>query len=218
MPKIRGGSDRVTNLTLACTSCNHLKGQKTAREFGFPQVQAQARQPLKDAAAVNATRWALYERLKATGLPLEISTGGRTKWNRTQRGLPKTHWLDAVCVGPSTPGQIDFQQIIPLLITAKGRQRRQLCNVDQWGFPSSRPKGPSKVDGFQTGDMVRAVVTKGTKTGTYVGRVAIKSDGYFKITGSHGMVEGIAARYCSCLHHCDGYIYMKGRAALPPQA
>ena len=161
---------------------------------------------------------ALYERLKATGLPLERSTGGRTKWNRKQRGLPKTHWLDAVCVGPSTPEQIDVEQIIPLLITAKGRQSRQLCNVDELGFPSGRPKGPSKVYGFQTGDMVRAVVTKGRKIGTYVGRVAIKTDGYFKITGRHGMVEGIPARYCSCLHRSDGYLYTKGMAALPPQA
>jgi len=66
--------------------------------------------------------------------------------------------------------------------------------------------------------MVRAVVTKGTKMGTYVGRVAIKTDGYFKITGRHGMVEGIPARYCSSLHHSDGYLYTKGMAALPPQA
>ncbi len=65
---------------------------------------------------------------------------------------------------------------------------------------------------------LRAVVTKGTKIGTYVGRVAIKTDGYFKITGRHGMVEGIPARYCSSLHHSDGYLYTKGMAALPPQA
>jgi hypothetical protein len=41
---------------------------------------------------------ALFERLKATGLAAETGTGGRTKWNCTQRGLPKTHWLDAACV------------------------------------------------------------------------------------------------------------------------
>jgi 5-methylcytosine-specific restriction endonuclease McrA len=218
VPKIRGGSNRITNLTLACEQCNVKKGDQTAQEFGFPHIQAEAQRPLKDAAAVNSTRWLLYERLKGTGLPIETSTGGRTKWNRKQRAIPKTHWLDAVCVGPSTPEHVRWQQIIPVLITATGRQCRQMCNVDKWGFPVSKPKGPSKVDGFQTGDMVRAVVTKGTKIGTYVGRVAIKTDGYFKITGRHGMVEGIAARYCSCLHHCDGYMYTKGVAALPPQA
>jgi 5-methylcytosine-specific restriction endonuclease McrA len=163
VPKIRGGSDRITNLTLACEQCNRKKGSQTAHEFGFPHIQAQVQPPLKDAAATNSTRWALYERLKATGLPIETSTGGRTKWNRKQRGLPKTHWLDAVCIGPSTPEQVNWQQVIPLLIRAQGRQCRQMCNVDELGFPRSRPKGPSKVSGFQTGDMVRAVVPKREK-------------------------------------------------------
>ncbi|TMD03014.1 MAG: HNH endonuclease [Chloroflexi bacterium] len=217
VPKRRGGSDRITNLTLACEACNQQKGSQTAQAFGFPHLQAQALQPLKDAAAVNSTRWALYERLKATGLPIEVSTGGQTKWNRKQRGIPKSHWLDAVCVGPSTPERVQWQHVIPLLITARGRQCRQLCNVDGWGFPRSRPKGPSKVFGFQTGDMVQAVVTRGKRMGTYVGRVAIKTDGYFKITGTHGIVEGIHARYCSPLHRVDGYEYQKGSAALPPQ-
>ena len=76
-PRARGGSDRVSNLTLACEPCNRAKGTQTAAEFGFPELQAQAKLPLKDAAAMNATRWALYERLKATGLPVETGTGGR---------------------------------------------------------------------------------------------------------------------------------------------
>ena len=62
-------------------------------------------------------------------------------------------------------------------------------------------------------------MTKGKKVGVYVGRVAIKSDGYFKITGRpFGMVEGIHARYCTPLHRKDGYSYSKGGAALPPRA
>ena len=65
---------------------------------------------------------------------------------------------------------------------------------------------------------LRAVVPKGKKSGTYVGRIAVKTDGYFKITGKHGMVEGIHARYCSPLQRVDGYAYKKGGAALPPQA
>src|SRR5690606_34544700 len=56
LPSSRGGSDRVSNLTLACRPCNQKKGSKTAAEFGFPNIQAQALKPLKDAAAVNATR------------------------------------------------------------------------------------------------------------------------------------------------------------------
>src|SRR6266849_6447576 len=71
VPKRRGGSHRTTNLPLACEHCNQQKGNRTAQEFGFPHIQAQAQHPLKDAAAVNSTRWALYERLKTTRLPIE---------------------------------------------------------------------------------------------------------------------------------------------------
>ena len=53
---------------------------------------------------MNATRWALFRRLQATGLPVEVGTGGRTKWNRTTHQLPKTHWLDAACVGTPVKG------------------------------------------------------------------------------------------------------------------
>jgi len=216
VPKIRGGSNRITNLTLACETCNREKGERTAQEFGFPHIQAQAQKPLKDTAAVNATRWALFERLEATGLPIETSMGSRTKWNRKQRGIPKTHWLDAVCVGQSTPERVRWHKVIPLLITATGRQCRQMRNVDKRGFPVGKPKGPSRVSGFQTGDMLRAVVTKGKKIGTYVGRAGVKTDGYFKIRGKFGMVEGIHVRYCSPMYRDDGYSYMKGEAALPP--
>ncbi|HEV8194227.1 MAG TPA: RNA-guided endonuclease IscB, partial [Ktedonobacterales bacterium] len=122
--KARGGSDRVSNLALVCAPCNTAKGTKTAAEFGHPEVQAQAKLPLKDAAAVNASRWALYRRLRATGLPVEVGTGGRTKWNRTVRELPKTHWLDAACVGASTPPVLQVRGVLPLQITATRRESR----------------------------------------------------------------------------------------------
>src|SRR5437588_833403 len=106
-----------------------------------PVATAQARAPLKDAAAVNTTRWALYERLKQEGLPIECGSGGLTKFNRTQRGLPKAHWIDAACVGRSTPHSLKIARINPLLISASGHGSRQKCNVNEIGFPCSKPKG-----------------------------------------------------------------------------
>src|SRR5262249_914955 len=101
LPRSRGGSDRVSNLALSCHACNQAKGNQTALEFGHPQVQRQAKAPLKDAAAVNSTRRALQHRLLAFGLPVETGSGRLTKWNRKQRDLPKSHCLDACCVGGS---------------------------------------------------------------------------------------------------------------------
>jgi len=43
IPRSRGGSDLVSNLTLACGGCNQRKGQRTAAEFGFPELEQQAK-------------------------------------------------------------------------------------------------------------------------------------------------------------------------------
>ena len=67
LPRSRGGSNRVSNLVLACHDCNSAKGNRTAAEFGYPQVQAQAQAPLRDASAVNATRLRAGARAREAG-------------------------------------------------------------------------------------------------------------------------------------------------------
>lgn len=218
-PQSRGGSDRVSNLTLACRPCNQAKDNRTAAEFGHPEVQAKAKQPLHGAAAVNASRWALYRRLLAARLPVETGTGGRTKWNRMRRGLLKSHWVDAACVGASTPVILHVAGIHPLAITAMGRESRQMCRMDRFGFPRTSAKATRRVLGVQTGDLVRAVVPHGSKGGTYLGRVAVRATGSFNITTAHGTVQGVPAKYCRVVHRADGYrYYHMGGEALPPQA
>ncbi|MBA2285138.1 MAG: RRXRR domain-containing protein [Ktedonobacteraceae bacterium] len=211
--RARGGSDRVSNLCLACEPCNQRKGTQDIAVFLakkpdlLKKIQAQAKAPLKDAAAVNSTRWTLFKRLEATGLPVECGSGGRTKFNRVSRGLEKAHWLDASCVGASTPEVLQVGQVKPLLIEATGHGRRQMCLSDRYGFPRTSAKKAKKVKNFQTGDLVRAVVTKGKKRGTYTGRVAVRATGSFNITTSQGTVQGIGSQYCQMLHQSDGYRY-----------
>ncbi|MBA3532949.1 MAG: hypothetical protein H0T73_13580 [Ardenticatenales bacterium] len=161
----------MSNLTIACVPCNQRKGVQDVRDFlahdpvRLARILAQAKAPLKDAAAVNSTRWALYAALQAMGLPVEVGTGGRTKWNRTLRGLPKTHWLDAACVGASTPATLWTSGTLhPLPIRATGHGSRQMCLMDKYGFPRTRAKQAKRVQGFQTGDIVRAVVPTGKPT------------------------------------------------------
>ena len=217
VPRAKGGTDRVSNLTRSCASCNTKKGTQDLATFlkGKPEVltrtQAQAKASLKEATAVNATRWALFERLTATGLPVECGSGGLTMFNRTTRGLPKTHWLDAACVGRSTPDRLTMPQITPLLISANGHGCRQVCRMDRYGFPRTGPKAAKRVKGFQTGDMVRAHVPSGKHAGTVVGRVAVRATGSFNVTTETGTVQGISHRFCTVLQRCDGYSYRERR-------
>ena len=200
IPKSRGGSNRMSNLTLACHACNQAKGQQTADEFGYPNIQDQARKPLRDAAMMNATRWRLYAQLKQTGLPVEGGSGARTKKQRLALKLPKEHYYDALCVGESTPEQFGAMPAYVQIWSAKGRGHRQMCGTDKYGFPIRHRSRRKQHFGFQTGDLVQAIIPRGKYTGTWTGCVSIRASGSFNVS-SHGqtVAQGISYRYCRIL-------------------
>ncbi len=211
VPRSRGGTDRVSNLTLACETCNTRKGNRPVADFlkrdpdRLAKVKRDAKRPLKDATAVNATRWELFRRLQATGLPVETGSGGRTKWNRRTRGLPKTHWLDAACIGASTPEHLVAVGTRPLQIKACGHGKRNRCWTDTHGFPIRHAPRKKIEKGFRTGDIVRVVIPKGKHQGVHAGRVAIRFGQNFQI----GKVS-VHPRHCSPIHRADGYAYSFG--------
>jgi len=214
IPCAKGGTDRVSNLTLACEQCNRAKGTQEIAVFlkkkpeVLKRILAQAQAPLKDAAAVNATRWALYERLKGLGLSIECGSGGLTKFNRSSRKLPKAHWVDAACVGKSTPEPLQVKGIMPLRITATGHGCRQMCLMDEAGFPRTKPKQKHFAHGFRTGDIVRAIIpTHLSNAGVHVGRMAARAKGGFTITTAQGTITDVGKKYCHVLQRADGYGY-----------
>jgi 5-methylcytosine-specific restriction endonuclease McrA len=210
-PKSKGGSDRVSNLTLACHDCNSRKGNKDIKDFLakkpdiLSRILRQAKLPLHCAAAVNSTRWALFDKLKQTGLPVETGTGGRTKYNRVRFNLPKTHWLDAACVG-----NVESLQILtstPLLIAAKGWGNRQMCTPNKYGFPIRHRTRCKTFFGFQTGEMVRAILPTGKFAGTHLGRLTVRESGVFELRTSLAKVSPVRHKYCKSIHLNDGYMY-----------
>jgi 5-methylcytosine-specific restriction endonuclease McrA len=212
IPRARGGTNRVSNLTLACEPCNLSKGTRTAAEFGHSNVQARAKAPLKDAAAVNQTRWALYRALAATGLPVETGSGGLTKYNRIRQGLAKSHWTDAACVGASTPGVLIMTQPVvkPLLIRATGHGNRQMCGINKYGFPVRHRTRHKSFKGFRTGDIVQALIPTGKNAGRHFGRVAIRQRPCFTLNGFD-----VHPKYLTVLHKSDGYTYAHSKPNLP---
>ncbi|MHC5771767.1 MAG: RNA-guided endonuclease IscB [Nostoc sp.] len=211
-PRAKGGSNSIVNLTLSCEKCNTSKGTKDIKDFlkkdpsRLEKILKQAKRPLVDAAAVNITRFTLLEALKTTGLPVETGSGGLTKFNRSQQNLEKSHWLDAACVGKSTP-ILNIKGVKPLLITALGHGTRQSCRTDKFGFPNRYVPRFKFVNGFQTGDIVKAVVTTGKKVGEYMGRIAVRTTGRFNISTKNGLVQGISHKKCKQIHKKDGYSY-----------
>jgi len=71
--------------------------------------------------------------------------------------------------------------------------------------------------GFQTGDIVKAIVLKGKKLETHLGRVAIRSSGNYNKKTSLQTVQGVNAKYCERVHLTDGYEYSFSKeAAISP--
>ena len=216
VPRTKGGSDRTSNLTLSCRPCNQAKGSRDIREFlGHDSklltgILTRAKAPLKDAAAINSIRYATGTRLKEFGLEVSFWSGGRTKYNRTIQNYPKSHWLDAACVGETGESVYVPPGLQSLNIFATGRGSRQMCRVDKYGFPRTSAKSQKVVKGFKTGDMVKALVSKGKKIGTYIGRVAIRKSGSFNIKTEIGTVQGISWKHCFLLQRVDGYNYNIG--------
>ncbi len=218
VPRAKLGTNRISNLCLACEKCNKAKGTKDIKDFLkkkpdlLKKILAQAKSPLKDAAAVNATRWELFRRLQTLGLPIECGSGGLTKYNRVNRKLPKTHWLDAVCVGASTPEALDAKGVQPLLIKAYGHGCRQVQNHDKNGFPVGKAKQGKIFYGFQTGDIVKAVIPSHLKNaGVYVGRIAARETGNFKFYRKDGTRFDACHKHCKAVHRMDGYSYQRGK-------
>ena len=211
VPRSKGGSNRVSNLTIACVPCNQAKSNLDIKEFLakkpslLKKILSQTKAPLKDAAAVNATRRKLFNALKETGLIVTTGTGGQTKFNRREQELEKCHYLDAACVG-NTP-KLEILTSLPLLIKCAGHGNRQMCGTNKYGFPTRHRTNQKIHKGFQTGDIVQAIVTKGKKIGTYLGRVLVRASGSFDISTTSGRVTGISHKYCSFIHRKDGYQY-----------
>lgn len=127
---------------------------------------------------------------------------------RAARCYEKEHWIDAACVGETGEAVHIAETFQPLFIIAKGRGSRQFCRMDKHGFPRTQAKKQRTVHGFRTGDLVKAIVPEGKKQGTYSGRVAIRSSGYFCIDTLDTKVDGISHKHCQTIQYDDGYVYI----------
>ena len=214
IPKSKGGTDSVHNLVIACRKCNELKGKLSLKEFekvvGKDFSHLEPKELPKHAAIVQSARNYMFKEISKI-VPNTVSYDAwLTKYNREELGLPKQHYYDALSVGEIKNYKFLTDKV--LQISAKGRGSRQMCRMDSYGFPRTSAKSSKSVKGFQTGDIVKAIVPFGSKAGEYLGKVAVRSSGSFNIQTKAQVVQGIGYKYCHIVQRSDGYLYdYKGR-------
>lgn len=205
-PKAHGGSNRISNLALSCVSCNQAKGSLPVETFVTDPARLRSildrlKKPLRDAAITQVTRNAVLRGLRATELEVSCGTGGRTKWNRIRNCLPKTHGVDALCVGDV---DVVTSRIGPeTTAVCTGRGQYQRTKPDKHGFPRLAFKRQKQFFGFATGDLGIALVLKGKYAGIHKGRIAVRASGYFQI----GTAASVHHRHITMLQRNSGWAF-----------
>jgi hypothetical protein len=215
VPKSGGGSDRLSNLVLACVPCNDAKANRPVEEFvtdpvRLARIRSQLKQPLRDVAAVNSTRWALWRELQRTEIPVHVGSGGKTKFNRIRSGLAKSHCNDALAVGDIGTISSSIKSVLVADQTGRGSYAR--TRPDKYGFPRRAFTRRKEHFGFITGDTVRAVVPKGKYSGSYIGRVSVRASGSFAIRTAGGTIPAVSHKHCVRVQRGAGWYFTTAAA------
>lgn len=163
LPKSKGGSNRIDNLTLSCHNCNEKKGTLTAEEFiqqTLPAKKATAKlkqvpnekRLFKYMAHMNTTRWTLYDAIKERYPNVKMTYGYITKYNRIQAGLPKAHHIDAKCITGFATVPSMSQTVVKVKMRRHNRQLHRATFSK--GHVRKAACLPTTVFGFQLYDLV----------------------------------------------------------------
>jgi 5-methylcytosine-specific restriction endonuclease McrA len=155
VPKSRGGSDRASNLVIACEPCNKRKGSRTAEEFGYPAIQAQARVPLKAAAHVSSIKTAVVDALAQQfgAERIAVKYGYETKYQRIQvLNLPKSHANDALAIACAI-GEVVKPLSVVYQLRCVPRGNYQMYNGKH---SEHKVWAPGKVKGWKLYELVQA--------------------------------------------------------------
>jgi 5-methylcytosine-specific restriction endonuclease McrA len=193
VPRSRGGSDRVSNLTTACHECNQTKGNQTAEEFGYPRIQAEAKKTLKATAFMNIVRSRIVDILGC-----DQTFGYITKHGRIELDLPKSHATDAFVIAGGNGRVRSTHQVIAKQVR---RQNRSLYKANFLTRGKLKRNTVKEVKGFKRFDKVKY-------DGTECFIHGLRSRGYFDLRTITGARIGasVSSKRLELLERARGII------------
>jgi hypothetical protein len=122
IPRSRGGTDAWRNLVCACRPCNEAKGQRSAAEFGHPEVKGKI---FKYPAHLQVGKTYIKAELERIA-SVEVIFGWQTSEARKWLGLEKSHTNDAISMTVLDRSVVD--QADAYRVVAR-RRRRDMHNL-----------------------------------------------------------------------------------------
>ena len=240
-PQSKGGTNKVSNLTISCRVCNEAKGSLTLDQWervlranpseinerrlkNIPAIKQQSK--LKKGFQYSALTQSYKNYLLAELVSIhkllnpsrkdfvvEITFGAETKYNRTQLGLPKSQINDALVIA-SEGKSFRMPKFYILEKQVKKRYPHDYISPPKKGQPIVKKERQPEMFGFRLWDFVRCNHAKlGDVVGYIQGR---RNSGSFAIASLDGelLIGGISYKKLKLLQSATSN-YIRSAAFLP---
>ena len=232
-PESKGGTNKVSNLTVSCRVCNEAKGSLTLDQWervlranpdeinskrlkNIPAIKRQSKlkKGFQYSALTQSYKNHLLHELRKDFV-VEVTFGAETKYHRNQLGLPKSQILDAfVIASEGKPFKMPKCYILERQV--KKRYSHDYISPPKKGQPIVKYKRQPEMFGFSLWDKVKC---KHPKNGNVVGYLqGRRSSGSFAIASLDGdlLIGGITYKKLTLLKKAgSNYIREKRTAFLP---
>ena len=124
------GGNAPSNLITLCETCHK------AYHRGDIQLKQKRGASLRDAAAMNIMRWAVYDKAMEEFSNVHLTFGYITKHTRIENGVEKSHNTDAFCIAKNIQAE-QLDSYLKLRLLPRHNRALHVCNPKKGGIRRS---------------------------------------------------------------------------------